>query len=99
LDPLNRRLLDLIRAVQLGAVLLGEVEIRQDIGLAVVDERAELRPFLPQLIGHVTQRLAGLSMIRLDERLAQRGCHHALLGLWHVGQRVPHPMHVMPTSA
>ena len=36
------------------AVLLGEIQIRQDVGLVVVDERGEVRPFLPQLIGHVT---------------------------------------------
>jgi hypothetical protein len=58
-------------AVQLGAVLSGEVEMRQNIGLAVIDERGELRPFLPQLIRHVAQRLAGLCTVRLDERLPQ----------------------------
>ena len=31
-------------AVDLGAVLLREVEMRQNIGLAVIDERSELRP-------------------------------------------------------
>ena len=52
-------------AVQLGPVLLGEVQMRQNVGLAVVNERRELRPLLPQLIGHVTQRLAGLCAIRV----------------------------------
>ena len=55
-QPLQR-----VRAMQLGAVLLGEVQMRQDIGLAVVDERTKLWPFLPQLVGHVTQRLARLT--------------------------------------
>src|ERR1700733_11900269 len=83
-----------IRAMQLGAVLLGEAQVRQDIGLAVVDERAELRPFLPQLVGHVTQRLALLRAIRLDERLTQRGgSHRALLGFGHIRQRVAHPVY------
>ena len=41
-------------------VRLGEVQMRQNVGLAVVDECRELRPLLPQLIGHVTQRLAGV---------------------------------------
>jgi hypothetical protein len=39
--------------VQLGPVLLGEVQMRQHVGLAVVDERRELRPFLAQLIGYM----------------------------------------------
>ena len=65
--------------MDLGSVLLREVQMRQDVGFAVIDERCELRPFLPQLVRHVTQRLAGLASIRLDERLAQRGRHHALL--------------------
>ena len=43
-----------IRAVDLGPVLLGEVQMRQNVGLAVVNERRELRPFLPQLVRHVT---------------------------------------------
>ena len=79
--------------MQLGPVLFGEVEMRQYVGLAVIDECGELRPFLPQLISHVTQRLAGLRPVRLDERLAHRRRHHALLGLRHIGQRVAHPMH------
>src|ERR1700733_15539207 len=70
-----------------------EVQMRQNVGLAVVNERRELRPLLPRLIGHVTQRLARLRAIRLDERLTQRGRHHALLCLCHVRQRVSHPMY------
>ena len=31
--------------------------------------------------------------VRLDERLAQRRCDHALLPLGHMGQGVAHPMH------
>ena len=54
--------------MDLGSVLLGEVQMRQDVGFAVVDEGCELRPFLPQLVRHVTQRLAGLRAIRLDEQ-------------------------------
>jgi hypothetical protein len=29
----------------------------------------------------------------LHERLAQDGGNHRLLALWHVGQRVSHPVH------
>src|ERR1700752_3708775 len=36
-----------VRAVQFGAVLLRKVEIGQHVGLAFVDERSKLRPFLP----------------------------------------------------
>ena len=66
----------------------------------VVDECRELRPFLPQLVGHVAQRLAGLCAIQLDARLAQRGCHHALPGLRHIGQRIPHQVNAtaLPVS-
>ena len=51
-----------IRAVQLGPVLLGEVQMRQHVGLAVVDERRELRPFLAQLIGYMKAALARLGI-------------------------------------
>ena len=67
--------------MQLGPVLLGEAYVGQHIGLAVVDERRELRPFSPQLVGDVAQRGAGLGAIGLDERLAQGGGHHRLLRL------------------
>jgi len=43
--------------MDLRSVLLGEIQVRQNVGLAIVDEGGELRPFLPQLIGHVAQRL------------------------------------------
>ena len=49
----------------IGAVLLGKVEIRQYVGLAVIDERRELGPFLPQLVGDMAQHCAGLGPIRL----------------------------------
>src|SRR5262245_50614795 len=80
-------------AVQFAAVLLGKVEIGQHLGLAVVDERRKLWPFLPQLIGNVAQHRAGLGAIRLQERLPQRRRHHALLGLRDIGESVAHPMH------
>jgi hypothetical protein len=41
----------MIRRMQLAAVLLGEVQVRHHIRLAVVDEGRQLRPFLPQLFG------------------------------------------------
>ena len=38
-------------------MLDGEVHVRQHVGLALVDERAELRPLRPDLVGDVSQRL------------------------------------------
>jgi site-specific DNA recombinase len=49
-----------VGAMDLRTVLLGKVQVRQNVGLAVVDEGGELRPFLPQLTRHVAQRLTGL---------------------------------------
>jgi len=79
--------------MDLASVLSGEVHVGQHVGLAVIDERTDLRPLHPQLVGDVTQGLARGRTVGLDERLAQ-GCRdHALLALWHVGQGVAHPMH------
>ena len=58
-----------IRAVDFAAVLGGEVHVHQHVGLALVDERAELWPLASELIGHVPERLAGAGTIGLDERL------------------------------
>jgi hypothetical protein len=69
-----------VGAVQFAAVLFGEVEIGQHIGFALVDERRELWPFRPQLVGDMAQHGARLGPIRLQEGLAQRRCHRALLG-------------------
>src|SRR5215203_3690825 len=87
-QPLER-----ICAVDLAAMRGREVQVRQHVGLAVVDERAELRPFGSELVGDMAQRLAGADTIRLNERLAECGRRHALLDLGHVGQRVAHPVH------
>ena len=46
-------------------MLLGEVQMRQNICLALVHEPRKLRPFLPQLVSDMAQRLAGLRAIRL----------------------------------
>src|SRR5437588_8668818 len=43
------------------------IEIEQHVGLAVVDEGGELRPFLPQLVRDVAQHLAGLGPVGLQE--------------------------------
>ena len=45
--------LDRIGRMELRPVLAGEVHVRQHVCLAVVDESAELGPFLPQLVGDV----------------------------------------------
>ena len=66
--------------MQFAAMRLGEIETGQHVGLAVVDEGGELRPFLPQLVRGVAQHLAGLGPVGLQEGLAQRSCRHALLG-------------------
>ena len=57
--------------MKLGAVLGREIHVRQHVHLALVDERRELRPFAPELVGHVPQGLAGIRAVGLDERLAQ----------------------------
>ena len=80
-----------VRAVDLGSVLLGEVQIdRTSVSLSSMNARASA--ISAALVRHVTQRLAGLCAIRLDERLAQCRRHHALLGLRYIRQRIPHPM-------
>src|SRR6266571_3083804 len=58
------------------------------------------RPSLPQLVGNVAQRRARLGPIRLQEGLAQRRRHHALLGLGDIGEGIAHPMHAaaLPTG-
>ena len=50
--------------MQFAAMLLGEVEIRQHLGLAVVAEGGELWLFRPQLIGDIAQHCAHLDPIR-----------------------------------
>ena len=90
-SPLQR-----VRAVDAGAVLSGEIQVRQHVDLAVVDERAELRPLAAELVGDVAERLAGGDTIRLNERLSERRGRHALLRLRDVGQRVAHPMDPTP---
>ena len=43
----------------LAAVLGWNVEVRQHAGLAFVDERAQLAPFLPRFVADRTERLPG----------------------------------------
>ena len=87
------QLLDRVRRVDLHPVLRGKVHVRQHVGLALVDEHAELGPFVAQLIGDMTQRLSGIRVIGLDEGLAQSGRYHVLLALRHVGLGIAHPVH------
>jgi hypothetical protein len=61
-----------VRRMDLGPVLGGEVHVCQYVGLAIVDECSELRPFHPKLVGHMSQGLAGAWATGVDERLAQR---------------------------
>ena len=65
--------------MDLGPVPDRKIHVRQHVGLAVVDERAELEPLGPELVGDVPECLAGAGAIGLDERLAQGGRHHGLL--------------------
>ena len=65
-EPLKR-----VRRMYFGPVLDWEIHMRQHVGLALVDEVAELRPLRPKLVGDMSQRLAGVRAIGLDERLAQ----------------------------
>ena len=67
-----------------------KIHVRQHVGLAVVDELSELRPVVTQLASDSSQCLAGRGKVRLDERLAQGGRCHALLGLRDVGKGVAH---------
>lgn len=82
--------------MDLGSVLGGKVHVRQHVGLALVDERAELGPFGAQLVSDVAERLAGSGAIGLDERLPERGRDHALLALGDVCLGVAHPMNPAP---
>src|SRR5438105_136383 len=50
----------------------GKIQVGQHLGLAVIDEGGELRPFLPQLVGDMAQHGAGLRPIGLQKGLAQR---------------------------
>src|SRR5215471_18120572 len=72
---------------------IAEIQIRQHIGLAVVDQRGKFRPFRPQLVGDVAQHLAGLGPVGLQESLAQRRRYHALLSFGDIGKSIAHPMH------
>jgi hypothetical protein len=64
-----------IGSVSFAAVLLGEIQVAQHIGLAVVDEGGELRPFLPQLVGDLAQHGVGLGPIGRQKGLAPRRRH------------------------
>jgi hypothetical protein len=79
--------------VQLGAVLGGEARVGQDVVLAPVHERGELRPAGPELVGHLPPDLVRARLVGLQERLAQRRGDHRLLALAHVRQGAPHPVH------
>src|SRR3954470_1730256 len=72
----------------------GKVHVRQHVGLALVDERAELGPFGAQLVGHVPERLAGSGAIGLDERLPQRA--HQPAAPW--SARSPSPARQSPRT-
>src|SRR5260370_18742318 len=87
LDPLLSRSNGL---VQFAAVLLGEVEIGQHIGLAVVGEGGELRPFLPLLVGDMAQHSAGLGPVgRVSLSFMSRFRSRPLASLYVAG---PFPM-------
>ena len=66
--------------------------MRQHVGLAIIDERPELRPLAAELVGDVAQCLAGGGAIGLDERLAQSSGGHALLCFRDMGKGVAHPV-------
>ena len=83
---------DRVRGMDLRPVLDGEVHVGKDVNFAVVDEGGKLRPLASELVGGVTQRLAGTGAIGLDKGLAERGRDHALLGLADMGQGVAHPV-------
>ncbi len=59
---------------------------------AVVHEHAELGPAFAELVGDMAPGLPGTVLIGLQERLAQRGRSHGLLGLADMSQCIPHPM-------
>jgi hypothetical protein len=58
LDPAVEAL-DRVRAVQLGAMLLGEGHVGQHVGLGMVHDGGELRHLGPDLIGHAAPLGAG----------------------------------------
>jgi hypothetical protein len=51
--------------MQLAAVLFWEVEVGQNVCLAVVDEPGKLRPFRPQLVSDMAQCLARLCLVEM----------------------------------
>ena len=65
-------------------MLGGEVHVGQHVGLAVVDERTELRPLVAELVSDVAHGLAGVLVVQLGERLAQGGRDHVLLAFGHI---------------
>jgi hypothetical protein len=83
--------------VQFAAVLFGEVEIAQHLGLAIVDKGGELWPFVP--VGDRAQHRARLGSVGLQKRLPQGRRHHALLGLRETGESVAHPMNAAALPA
>ena len=62
----------------------GEVQVRQHVGLAVVDAAAQLGPLGPEWIGDIAQALAGAGGVGLHDGLAQRGRDHAVLAPGHI---------------
>ena len=79
--------------MQLGSVLAGEGHVGEHVGFAVDDEVGELRPAGAHHLGDVQQRRPGCRVVRLLERLAQRGGEHGVLAFGPVGERIAGPVH------
>lgn len=82
--------------MKLDAVLRGEGDVGEDVRLGVVHACAQLGPPRPQLVGDAPPGPDRGGMLVLEEGLADRGCHHGLLALGHVGEGVPHEVHAAP---
>lgn len=69
-----------------------EGHISKHISLCIVHEGSELRPSDAKLVGDMPPCLNGSVMVGLEEGLADRGCHHGVLPLRHIGERITHGM-------
>ena len=88
-DPL----VNFIRAVNLQPMRLREAQVRQDVGLGLVHQRADLREALSELIGDRTPLSPRLGFALLGEDGADERGDHLALALGDVDEHVSHEVH------
>lgn len=91
--------LDRILRMQLGAVLGRKRHEGEDVVLALVHERSELRPALPDLIGDMAPGCTGPLAVGLAEGLADRGGDDCVLTARDVHEGVSHPVNAASPTA